>query len=79
MHIQVTRMTFIIVDTPCGQVPVLVLEDKQIPQSAAIARYLARDLGTICKEKYYLWFHCKNLIDRYSLYSNIKGPRGSMS
>ena len=54
MHIQVTRMTFIIVDTPCGQVPVLVLEDKQIPQSAAIARYLARDLGTICKEKYYL-------------------------
>ena len=47
-------MIFIIVDTPCGQVPVLVLEERQIPQSAAIARYLARDLGTVCKEKHYL-------------------------
>lgn len=54
MHIKVTLMTFIIVDTPCGQVPVLVLGEKQIPQSAAIARYLARDLGTICKERHYL-------------------------
>ncbi|VDI50958.1 prostaglandin-H2 D-isomerase / glutathione transferase [Mytilus galloprovincialis] len=31
-------------NTPCGQVPVLTHGDKQIPQSMAIARYLARDL-----------------------------------
>ncbi|XP_076099531.1 putative glutathione S-transferase 7 [Mytilus galloprovincialis] len=31
-------------NTPSGQVPVLTHGDKQIPQSMAIARYLARDL-----------------------------------
>ncbi|XP_052099380.1 glutathione S-transferase 1-like [Mytilus californianus] len=36
--------------TPCGQVPVLTHGDKQIPQSMAIARYLARDLDLYGKD-----------------------------
>jgi len=32
-------------DTPFGQVPVLFIEDKPLPQSASIVRYLAREFN----------------------------------
>lgn len=39
-----------LIDTPAGQVPVLTVGDTQIPQSGAMARYLARDLGNISRQ-----------------------------
>jgi len=44
----------LISDTPFGQVPVLYIDDKPLPQSGAIVRYLAREFnlaGESCQQQ----------------------------
>ena len=68
--------------SPLGQMPYLEVDDHKLPQSIAIARFIAREHGlagsTNLKQVIYLWFALKrnkNIIFSYSKGSSWRNCR----